>query len=53
MCIRDRSYGFRIADGQAEKQAEQPAEKPSVMNFVVALGVIFGLFGAYSLLRRR
>jgi nickel transport protein len=46
------SVGNRLAKEEQEEQ-EEPARKQSVMQFVVALAIIFGLFGVFSLLRRR
>jgi nickel transport protein len=47
------SISFQVEGSAIAEDPQQPAEKPSVMQFIVALAVIFGVFGAFSLLRRR
>jgi nickel transport protein len=47
------SFSFQVEAGATAKEPPQSAEKPSALHFIVALAVIFGVFGAFSLLRRR
>jgi nickel transport protein len=47
------AYSFQVTRGKAEQEEPAAEKKPSAMSFILALAVIFGLFGAFSLLRRR
>ncbi len=44
---------FSIGNHLAEEEREEPTKQQSPMQFIVAMAIIFGLFGVFSLLRRR